>query len=140
MFKWLFAAFLAVPLFEIYLLLTVGGWIGVLPTVVLVVLTAVIGVALIRVQGVGTLFRLQEKLRRGEPPAEEILTGAALLLAGAFLLTPGFFTDTLGFLLLTPAVRRVLLVWALGRLVQPGGPGRRNPGRNTLEGEYRQDE
>jgi UPF0716 protein FxsA len=145
LFKWLFAAFLVVPLLEIYLLLTVGGQIGVLPTVVLVVLTAVVGMALIRIQGVSTLLRLQEKLRRGEPPAEELMTGAALLVAGALLLTPGFFTDTLGFLLLTPSVRRVLFGKLVWRLFSPaGGPGRpggREPGgQNTLEGEYRQDD
>lgn len=139
MFRWLFAAFLIIPMLEIYLLLTVGSYLGVLPTVALIIFTAVLGVVLIRIQGLLTLFRIQEKMRRGEPPAQELLTGAALLLAGAFLLTPGFFTDTLGFLLLVPAVRRRLFARLLARFFRPPGGGS-GPGRggSVLEGHYRE--
>lgn len=141
MFRWLFAAFLIVPMIEIYLLLTVGSYLGVLPTVALIIFTAVLGVVLIRIQGLLTLFRIQEKMRHGEPPAEELLTGAALLLAGAFLLLPGFFTDTLGFLLLVPAVRRRLFARLVTRFFRPpgGGPGQGRGGR-VLEGHYRKEE
>ena len=141
MFRWLFAAFLIVPLIEIYLLLTVGSYLGVLPTVALIIFTAVLGVVLIRIQGLLTLYRIQEKLRRGEPPAGELLTGAALLLAGALLLLPGFFTDTLGFLLLLPPVRRQLFARVVSRFFRPpnGGHGPGGGGR-VLEGHYRRDE
>ncbi|MGB5305945.1 MAG: FxsA family protein, partial [Gammaproteobacteria bacterium] len=74
--------FLLVPLVEIYLLIVVGGWIGALPTVLLVVLTAVAGAALARYQGMATLQRLQATLGRGETPAIEMLEGV-ILLAGA---------------------------------------------------------
>lgn len=142
MFRWLFAAFLIVPIIEIYLLLTVGSYLGVLPTVALIIFTAVLGVVLIRIQGLLTLFRIQEKMRRGEPPAGELLTGAALLLAGAFLLTPGFFTDTLGFLLLVPAVRRKLFAGLVSRFLWPPGGGGSGPGGGSgvLEGDYRKEE
>ncbi len=97
--------FLGIPVLEIYLLLKVGGLIGPLPTVVLVVLTAVVGVWLLRMQGYITIARMQESLNRGELPATTMLEGVMLFVAGALLLTPGFFTDTIGFLLLVPASR-----------------------------------
>lgn len=152
MFRFLFLIFLIVPLVEIYVLLKVGGIIGALPTVVLVVFTAVLGAALIRLQGLVTFWRLQEKLQVGEMPAEEILTGVALLLAGALLLTPGFVTDTVGFLLLVPPVRRRLFSRMVVRMSSgagfygggfqsPGaGAAERPSGRRTLEGEFRRDD
>ena len=146
MFRWLFAAFLAVPLIEIYLLLTVGSLIGVLPTIVLIVFTAVLGVTLIRIQGLITMARLQEKLQRHELPADELLAGAALLVAGALLLTPGFFTDTIGFLLLVPVIRRwiasqIATRWAQRVVVVQGGTSESGPRQaDILEGEYKSDD
>ncbi len=105
--------FLVVPVVEIYLLIQVGQVIGALWTVFLVVLTAVIGVRLLKIQGVSTLLRAQRKMQAGQPPATEMLEGVGLVLAGAFLLTPGFFTDTVGFLLLFPPAR----VWLVNKLV-----------------------
>lgn len=142
MFRWLFAAFLIVPMIEIYLLLTVGSYLGVLPTVALVIFTAILGVVLIRIQGLLTLYRVQEKIRHGEAPTEELLTGAALLLAGALLLTPGFFTDTLGFLLLIPVVRRRLFARLVSQFLWPprGGSGSGGAGGSVLEGHYRREE
>lgn len=152
MFRILFLIFLIVPLVEIYVLLKVGGVIGALPTVALVVLTAVLGAVLIRLQGLVTFWRLQEKLQVGEMPAEEMLTGVALLLAGALLLTPGFVTDAVGFGLLVPPLRRRLFGRMVVRMSGAGvyggfgggfqsGPGNtRPPGGNTLEGRYRRDD
>lgn len=137
----LFAVFLIVPLIEVWLLVTVGSLIGAGWTIFLIVLTAVIGAALVRAQGLSTLARSQELLRQGELPAVELLEGAALLLAGALLLTPGFFTDTVGFLLLLPPLRRrIIQAWVLGGLKQrfSASPAttRGEEGR-TLEGEFR---
>jgi len=126
----LYLFFLLVPLVEIYVLIQVGSVIGALPTVILVVLTAVIGVGLLRSQGLRTWMRAQEQLARGLLPAVELLEGMLLMLAGAFLLTPGFVTDTLGFLLLVPAVRQVLIGhliasgrWRMGASFGTSGPG-----------------
>ena len=105
--------FLVVPVVEVYLLIQVGQVIGALWTVFLVVLTAVIGVRLLKIQGVSTLLRAQRKMQAGQAPATEMLEGVGLVLAGAFLLTPGFFTDTVGFLLLFPPAR----VWLVNKLV-----------------------
>jgi UPF0716 protein FxsA len=109
--------FLAVPIIEIYLLIQVGQVIGAGWTVLLVVLTAVIGVWLLRIQGLSTLTRAQRKLQENQLPAREILEGMALVVAGAFLLTPGFFTDTIGFLLLFPPTRISLVSLVASRMV-----------------------
>jgi UPF0716 protein FxsA len=109
--------FLAVPIIEIYLLIQVGQVIGAGWTVLLVVLTAVIGVWLLRIQGLSTLTRAQRKLQENELPAREIVEGMALVVAGAFLLTPGFFTDTIGFLLLLPPTRIFLVSLVASRMV-----------------------
>lgn len=141
--RWLIL-FIAVPLLEIWLLIKVGGRIGATPTVALVILTAVIGVALLRLQGLATLLRANARLRSGQIPAQEMGEGLILALAGAFLLTPGFATDAVGFACLIPAVRRRLLAPWLRSVRTPGqgpGPGAdsgRSSGR-TLEGEYHRD-
>ncbi len=113
MFPVITVIFLLVPIVEIYLLIQVGQVIGALWTVFLVVLTAVVGVWLLKIQGMSTLMRAQEKMQAGQMPAQEMLEGMGLLLAGAFLLTPGFFTDTVGFLLLLPPTR----AWLVSKLV-----------------------
>jgi UPF0716 protein FxsA len=113
MFPFIAFIFLIVPVVEIYLLIQVGQVIGALWTVFLVVLTAVVGVWLLRIQGMSTLMRAQEKMQGGQMPAEEMLEGIGLIMAGAFLLTPGFFTDSFGFLLLLPPTRR----WLVGKLI-----------------------
>ena len=115
MFRILLLLFLIVPITEIYLLIQVGGILGVWPTVFLVVFTAVLGAWLLRIQGFSTLKRVQASLSRGEIPAIEMLGGILLLLSGALLLTPGFFTDTIGFLMLIPVLRRVVVMWFLSK-------------------------
>jgi len=107
-FRTLFLLFLTIPLIEIYLLIQVGEVIGALPTIFMVVFTAVLGVALLRWQGLVTLTRMQASMARGELPAIAMIEGVFLLVAGALLLTPGFFTDGIGFALLIPPIRRFL--------------------------------
>ena len=148
MLRLLFILFLTVPLIEIYLLIKVGSIIGALPTVVLVVLTAVIGAALLRMQGFMTMQRVRQSMARGEIPALEMLEGVVLLISGALLLTPGFFTDTIGFLGLIPPLRRGLILWLIDRGViaamQPGRHGRhgggQGSGHHTIEGQFWRDD
>ena len=117
MFPLVATIFLVVPIIEIYLLIQVGQVIGAGWTIFLVVLTAVIGVGLLRIQGLSTLNRAQQKLQQNELPAREILEGMGLVVAGALLLTPGFFTDTIGFLLLFPPTRIWLVSSIASRMV-----------------------
>lgn len=114
MFPVITVIFLLVPIAEIFLLIQVGGIIGAPWTILLVVLTAVIGVRLLKIQGVSTLMRAQNKMQAGQMPAQEMLEGMGLVVAGAFLLTPGFFTDTVGFLLLLPPTR----AWLVSKIVK----------------------
>ena len=121
--------FLIVPLVEIYILIQVGQIIGALWTVFFVVLTAVIGIQLLKQQGLSTLMRAQQKMTAGEMPAQELLEGFALVLAGAFLLTPGFFTDAFGFLLLIPPTRKWMMRRLTERMIKSGS--------FTMNGAYR---
>jgi len=115
--------FLVVPIAEIYLMIQVGQVIGAGWTVLLVVMTAVVGVWLLRIQGLSTLMRAQRKMQSGELPAREMLEGLGLVIAGALLLTPGFFTDTLGFFLLFPPSRIWLIGLIASRMVVSGAAG-----------------
>ncbi|MCK4939069.1 MAG: FxsA family protein [Rhodospirillaceae bacterium] len=99
---------IAVPLIEIGLFVEVGGWVGGWSTVGLVILTAVVGLALVRIQGLGVLKKLNSDMQGGTFPVGAAFDGIALFMAGAMLLTPGFMTDTLGFLLLIPPLRAFL--------------------------------
>lgn len=135
--------FLVVPFIEIYLLIQVGQVIGALPTIGLCVLTAVLGGALLRQQGVETLARARANMARGQLPAQEMLEGIALAVGGAMLITPGFATDAIGFACLLPFTRGWLVRKALQRVtvIQPAGTagpryGRTEDGHNIIEGEY----
>ena len=146
MFQLLFLLFLIIPVIEIYLLIQVGGIIGTLPTVGLVVFTAVLGAFLVRQQGLATLLRVQQSMARGELPTTAMFEGVILLLAGALLLTPGFFTDTLGFLALVPPLRRAFVLYMLQRGMvhvmhgHPSQPQHHQQGPRTIEGEYRRED
>ncbi len=96
------------PLGEIAIFIKVGSLIGLWPTLASIVATAILGVALLRRQGLATLAKAQQSLDQGGIPLDAMFHGILLLIAGALLLTPGFLTDALGFLLLVPAVR----LWA----------------------------
>jgi UPF0716 protein FxsA len=105
MFLRLLLLFTLVPLVELYLLIEIGGAIGVAPTIAIVIVTGVIGAALARWQGLGVLRRLQDDLSAGRPPTDALIDGLLIFVAGAVLLTPGLITDALGLLLLVPAGR-----------------------------------
>ncbi len=99
------ALFIGLPIAEIAVLIKVADVIDLWPTILLIILTAVIGVYLLRLQGLSSLARAQTSLNEGRLPVNSITDAVGLMLAGAFLLTPGLITDTLGFALLIPAVR-----------------------------------
>ncbi|OYR43267.1 FxsA family protein [Halorubrum sp. Hd13] len=112
----LLALLLVVPLVDALFLIVVATRLGWAVTVALVVLTAVLGMLLLRAEGRATLARVQRKLARGEPPTDELLDGGLLIAAGAFLLTPGLVTDAVGFLLALP-LSRVPIRMALKKYV-----------------------
>lgn len=126
---WLFALFVAVPLIEIALFIQVGGAIGLWPTILVVVVTAILGTWLVRMQGARALERLMGSFNALKDPSEPLADGAMILFSGALLLTPGFFTDAVGFALLIPAVRAFVFRWLKSRIqVQGFAAGSRGPG------------
>jgi UPF0716 protein FxsA len=121
----LFLVFLIVPMIEIALFIWLGQTIGLWPTLLGVVITALIGSAVIRRQGISLLAEIQRLMAAGQLPARQILDGVMLAVSGALLLTPGYFTDATGFLLLVPAVRSAIYEFMKSRvrIVEPGGAG-----------------
>ena len=104
-----------VPLVELALLIKAAGYIGIFPTVGLVLLTAASGLYLLRHQGADTFARAREELACGRLPAVELLEGVIIAVCGALLLAPGFISDTLALMALTPALRRPLAARILKR-------------------------
>lgn len=101
-------AFITVPVVEIAVFIQVGERIGLWPTIAIVILTAIMGTAMLRQQGLSVLFRIQENLAANRIPVQELFDGVCLVIAGALLLTPGFVTDSIGFLLFIAPLRRRL--------------------------------
>ena len=138
-FQILFLIVLIMPFAEIYLLLMVGSILGALPTIFLVVFTALLGAWLLRQQGFETFQRFQANLAQGVIPAYEMIEGPILLVGGALLLTPGFITDFLGFACLVPQFRKKIAQYVIeNHLVQAGSAFQQSnkPTNDVLEGEY----
>ena len=114
----LFLAFTLVPFVEIYILIKIGSYIGALNTVVVVILTGLLGALLARYQGLQTALRVRESLQRGEIPGSEMLDALLILLAGIVLLTPGFLTDAAGIMLLVPRTRSLCKQWIRRKLTR----------------------
>ena len=137
--------FIVMPVIEMWLLITIGGYIGALSTIALVLLTAVMGIGLLRQQGFSTLWRGKEKLQQGKLPAQEMMEGIVLAVSGALLLTPGFVTDAIGLLGLLPFTRIFLVKTIVQKFSfimaaeasfgqQPFRPNH-NPDGDTIDGE-----
>lgn len=129
----LFVLLFAIPLLETWVLIKVGGVVGAIPTIALVVLTAVVGTTVARKQGMSTIRRIQLAQAEGRLPATEMIEGVLLLLAGVLLMTPGFFTDAIGFSMLFPGLRQRLAQRSL-ETIATARPDLENP--VVLEGEY----
>lgn len=116
MFSWLLTAFIVIPLAELWLLVKLGGYFGVVPTLLLVVVTGIAGAWLARTQGLLVLMTVQRDLAEGRMPTPALIDGAMILVAGVLLITPGLITDTAGFLLLVPPVRALVRGWLRRKL------------------------
>jgi UPF0716 protein FxsA len=111
---------LALPVIEIAVFILVGGEIGVLWTIALVILSAVAGSLLLRIQGFGAINRIRAELQQGRDPGRELAHGAMIMLAAVLLLIPGFVTDVFGLLLFIPPVRDVVWRFLKRRIVVSG--------------------
>ena len=116
--------FIVIPVVELSVLIEVGEVLGSWNTVALVLLTAIVGVSLVKSQGLTTLMQVQEKMAKGEMPGKQIVEAMLLAVAGIMLFIPGFVTDFMGLLLLTPFTRSPIAVFMFKRMklrmVNPG--------------------
>lgn len=126
---------LAIPLVELYFLIQLGEVIGALPTILLTIATAVIGVALMRQQGLATIQTAQVQMASGESPQQSMMEGVFIFIGGVFLFFPGLISDAIGFLFLIPFVRRFLIGQSLKGFHAKGHY--RSQGQNQVfEGEW----
>ena len=139
--RYLLILFIAMPIIEIGMFIRVGGWLGMWPTLLIVVVTALLGTWMLRQQGAATMMQAQQRLQAGELPAQQIVEGVLLLVGGVLLLTPGFVTDGIGFACLIPWSRRGIAKMILARsnggavfMNVGGGPGAGMGGVNGLGG------
>ena len=116
MFFRLFLLFTAIPLLELMILIDLGSWMGVAPTLGLVLLTGAAGAWIARLQSLSVLGRIQRELAEGRLPGAELVEGALVLVGGLFLLTPGLLTDLMGLSLMVPAFRSAVRAWLIRRL------------------------
>ena len=117
----LFLLFVIMPIMEIAVLIHVGDIIGGWNTVLLVILSAIMGAFLVKREGVATLAQAQVKMAQGQVPAQEIGSGLLLLIAGVLLVTPGFITDIFGLLLTLPTTRHYLASHVVKLIKVQGG-------------------
>ena len=108
-----FIIFIGIPALEIFLLIKIGGQLGALNTVVLIFLTAIIGIYFAKLQGIETLRSGMVNLYQNKLPIYEIMSGASIAIAAVLLIIPGFFTDMIGFLLLIPFTRKMFFSFGL---------------------------
>ena len=153
--------FFIIPLVEIYFLIQVGEQIGAWMTVLLVIITAIIGVTLLREQGIRTIIKANQAMQAGQMPAQEMFDGFLLAAVGILLVTPGFFTDAVGFVLLVPSVRKIILKSLLKNVLsqanmqfssthfssthQPQSSHREDlsenkPGSRTIDGDFKRED
>lgn len=133
--------FIAVPLIEIGLFIQVGDKIGLWPTLLIVLITAITGTWLVRSQGAQTLVNLQGSFQNMKDPTEPLAHGALILFAGALLFTPGFFTDSVGFLLLFPPFRMFVMQSIRSKLKTSNinfKTPRENSDEDVIEGQFKQ--
>ena len=139
---WLLIAFIAVPLIEIALFIQVGGFIGLWPTLGIVIVTAIIGSWLVRSQGAREMQNLRSSFSDMRDPTEPLANGAMILFSGTLLLTPGFFTDAMGFALLLPPVRAAVYKYARSRVnvqsfqMGPAPTRAQRPDDKVIDGEF----
>ena len=97
-----------IPAFEVYLFIKIGSNIGALNTILLIFITALIGIFYARYEGLNTIRSGFAQLVKNELPAYEIISGAAITFAAILLIIPGFATDLFGFLIIFPLTRKLI--------------------------------
>ncbi|GAB6070887.1 FxsA family protein [Thiomicrorhabdus hydrogeniphila] len=131
----LFLFIFIAPLIELYFLIQLGDVIGALPTVLLTIFTAILGVALMRSQGLAVMQNAQLELSQGHSPQESMLEGVFIFVGGVFLFFPGLITDFIGLLFLVPFIRKFLIRQST-KGMQARGSFRYQQDDSVYEGEW----
>ena len=129
------ALFILIPIIEISLFIEIGSIIGSFYTIILIFVTAIVGVFFVRQQGISTFQKLTFQLQNLETPVQTMFEGLVILISGILLITPGFFTDALGFLGLIPFTRIIFIKLVASYILSRYGK-RSNQNENTIEGEF----
>lgn len=112
-FNKLFLVMIVVPVIELYILIEIGQYIGVIATFGIIILTGFIGAYLVKNQGFKIFGKIQDDLLQNILPGDNLLQGAIVLAGGVLLITPGFLTDIAGFIFLIPATRQIVKKYLL---------------------------
>ena len=110
---WLFLLFIVVPIVEIVLFIKIGSLLGLWLTILVVVLTAIVGTNLVKSQGLNAIKEVQSSFLQGQDIARSLINGTLILVAGVLLLTPGFFTDFIGITFLIPMTRNMWISYGI---------------------------
>tara|TARA_B100000123_G_scaffold82867_1_gene59763 strand:+ start:301 stop:726 length:426 start_codon:yes stop_codon:yes gene_type:complete len=124
-------AIILVPVIEIYLLIKIGSQIGAVTTILLIFITAIVGIYYAKYEGLNTLKSGFLQLSRNESPAYEVISGAAIAFAALLLIIPGFATDIIGFLLIFPITRKLLF----GKIISKN-KNKENLKKDYIEGDF----
>ena len=122
---------IGIPLIEIYLFIKIGSQIGAFNTVLLIITTAIIGIAYVRYEGFNTLKSGIGQIIKNESPVYEIISGATLAFAAFLMILPGFATDLIGILLIIPATRKIILSRFFKKKYKKS-----NVGKNYIDGDF----
>jgi len=110
---WLFLLFIVIPIVEIVLFIKIGSLLGLWLTILVVVLTAILGTNLVKSQGLNAIKQVQSSFLQGQDIARSLINGTLILIAGVLLLTPGFFTDFIGITFLIPVTRNMWISYGI---------------------------
>ena len=135
MFFIIIAIFVLIPIIEISLFIEIGSIIGSFYTIMLIFLTAIVGVFFVRQQGISTFQKLSSQLQNLEAPVQTMFEGLVILISGILLITPGFFTDALGFFGLIPISRIIFIKFIASYMLSRYG-NQNNEHDSTIEGDY----
>ena len=122
-----------IPIVEIYLFIKIGSQIGAINTIILIFVTAIIGIYYAKYEGLNTLRSGMSQIIKNQIPAHELISGAAIAFAAILLIIPGFATDLIGFLLIMPLTRKLIF----GKFNQKFEKKNKDAKRNDfIEGEF----
>ena len=127
----IFLSIILIPIIEIYLLIKIGSEIGAITTIILIFVTAIVGVYYAKYEGLNTLKSGFIQLSKNEAPTYELISGAAIAFSALLLIIPGFVTDIVGFLIIFPITRKFLFIKYFSKFTK-----KKDKNNNFIDGEF----